>query len=635
MALTGGRILTDKFDFSAVVPAEYPATGQFYIGIDLADNVLKTMDEFGALSTIGGDTLASILAAGATTSGNNLVLTNNDLIKSSTVGGSRLDFGAAGDQLNLKTGSVSWVIATTTNLVVGDSTFGGYFQAGGSITPTVNQLAFVSAQAYLYHGTKLVLDTPSVRLATNTVISDAAGTGSRIDFSATGDNVVISTDAGALTQGWIWLMPSKMTLGFNSTGYYQSGGSITPTVNQVSIVAAQTYLYHGTKIALDSALVSVNTLSDTSDVASIDTNGRTGYDSTGTPSISWNGRTLADSANINSMSWNTRTLIDSSSISAANWNSRFLIDGTGVTAVDWTGAGRYLIDTAGLNSLSWQTRTLQDSAGNTSFYWTTFGVKIEAAKYITDTANNAGVDTNARVLIKSDGTTAQLDWNQGFLYNDWKVSSGNLGVNVTPGYKFHVKAPAASDYGAVIESSGVANAAYFFFFSSNEPVYYMQDTASQTKVALRVSGDSWLTGGNVGIGIDTPGFLLHTKAGFASQTVQNIESADNTGKITLGFIANGAFVTMVDSASAIAVQIDSAGASYFNGGQIAFGTTSPQSQIDVLGVNGYSQFRMRATYTPTGSADANGNDGDVAWDSGFIYLKTAAGAWKRAALSAF
>ncbi len=39
--------------------------------------------------------------------------------------------------------------------------------------------------------------------------------------------------------------------------------------------------------------------------------------------------------------------------------------------------------------------------------------------------------------------------------------------------------------------------------------------------------------------------------------------------------------------------------------------------------------------TPTGSADVSGSVGDIAWDSGFIYVKTAVGAWKRVALTTF
>jgi len=61
---------------------------------------------------------------------------------------------------------------------------------------------------------------------------------------------------------------------------------------------------------------------------------------------------------------------------------------------------------------------------------------------------------------------------------------------------------------------------------------------------------------------------------------------------------------------------------------------TPVSQLDLSATNGYAQFRMRTTYTPTSTADANGNTGDVAWDADYIYIKTAAG-WKRTALSTF
>ena len=63
-------------------------------------------------------------------------------------------------------------------------------------------------------------------------------------------------------------------------------------------------------------------------------------------------------------------------------------------------------------------------------------------------------------------------------------------------------------------------------------------------------------------------------------------------------------------------------------------TSTPTSAVDVAGANGYSQLRMRTTYTPSSTADANGNTGDFSWDSNYIYVKTASG-WKRAALTTF
>ena len=66
--------------------------------------------------------------------------------------------------------------------------------------------------------------------------------------------------------------------------------------------------------------------------------------------------------------------------------------------------------------------------------------------------------------------------------------------------------------------------------------------------------------------------------------------------------------------------------------RVGMGTTSPTATLDVSGSTGYDQIRMRTSYTPTGTADPNGNVGDIAWDDNYIYTKTTAG-WKRAALS--
>lgn len=63
-------------------------------------------------------------------------------------------------------------------------------------------------------------------------------------------------------------------------------------------------------------------------------------------------------------------------------------------------------------------------------------------------------------------------------------------------------------------------------------------------------------------------------------------------------------------------------------------TPSPTATLDVNGSTGYNQVRMRISYTPTDSLDANGNLGDIAWDDNYIYIKTTVG-WKRAALNTF
>jgi hypothetical protein len=71
-----------------------------------------------------------------------------------------------------------------------------------------------------------------------------------------------------------------------------------------------------------------------------------------------------------------------------------------------------------------------------------------------------------------------------------------------------------------------------------------------------------------------------------------------------------------------------------SGGFVGINTATPTSRADITGANGYTQLRLRTTYTPTSSADALGNVGDIAHDANYFYIKTSGG-WKRAALSTF
>lgn len=70
------------------------------------------------------------------------------------------------------------------------------------------------------------------------------------------------------------------------------------------------------------------------------------------------------------------------------------------------------------------------------------------------------------------------------------------------------------------------------------------------------------------------------------------------------------------------------------GGPVGIGTASPVSKLEVDGVNGYNQFRMKKSYTPTATSDPNGSIGDMAWDNNYLYIKTSQG-WKRVQLSTF
>lgn len=60
-------------------------------------------------------------------------------------------------------------------------------------------------------------------------------------------------------------------------------------------------------------------------------------------------------------------------------------------------------------------------------------------------------------------------------------------------------------------------------------------------------------------------------------------------------------------------------------------TETPTSTLDINGVSGSTQLRLRKSYTPTSTSDTNGNIGDIAWDNNYIYVKTNTG-WGRTLL---
>jgi hypothetical protein len=88
--------------------------------------------------------------------------------------------------------------------------------------------------------------------------------------------------------------------------------------------------------------------------------------------------------------------------------------------------------------------------------------------------------------------------------------------------------------------------------------------------------------------------------------------------------------------SANKLYLNSALSTYYDAvnDRITMNSGTPTSKLDLTGANGYTQLRLRTSYTPTSSSDTNGATGDFAWDDSFVYIKTSAG-WKRATLSTF
>ena len=85
----------------------------------------------------------------------------------------------------------------------------------------------------------------------------------------------------------------------------------------------------------------------------------------------------------------------------------------------------------------------------------------------------------------------------------------------------------------------------------------------------------------------------------------------------------------------ITMNLNVSGVNYLNSYSAAPGTltAAPLTLVSsALGTTG-DTFRIETTKTPTGAGA--GSAGQIAWDTGFLYICTASNVWKRVALSAF
>lgn len=104
----------------------------------------------------------------------------------------------------------------------------------------------------------------------------------------------------------------------------------------------------------------------------------------------------------------------------------------------------------------------------------------------------------------------------------------------------------------------------------------------------------------------------------------------------LGYNASYGSNTTISNSTAVGANItltDSNTVILGNNTNVGIGTTTPTSKLHIDGTAG-EQLRIENSFTPSSTSDTTGETGDIAWDDGYIYVKTSAG-WKRAALSTF
>ena len=115
-------------------------------------------------------------------------------------------------------------------------------------------------------------------------------------------------------------------------------------------------------------------------------------------------------------------------------------------------------------------------------------------------------------------------------------STGNVGIGTDdPDARLGIKSSGASTYPLLIKSSDNQQLFRFREESDTRGTFYINDASESSKVTLASSGNSSFMGGNVGIGTDSPSYLLHA------------QNSTSTGQSVMATSGNGQFIMAIGS----------------------------------------------------------------------------------------
>ena len=154
----------------------------------------------------------------------------------------------------------------------------------------------------------------------------------------------------------------------------------------------------------------------------------------------------------------------------------------------------------------------------------------------------------------------------------------------------------------------------------------IHNAAGDTVIQLSTSGDSWLMGGELGIGTNVPTSRLHVySAGDNTIPLQvNKSGGLQLFRIMQGGFGNGAF-SVHNSTGDTSVYITSNGNSWLLGGNLGIGTINPTNELTISGSS--PAIQLQNTGVNKGFLQVSGDDLRLATNNGNtgnIYLRTSA-----------
>lgn len=275
-------------------------------------------------------------------------------------------------------------------------------------------------------------------------------------------------------------------------------------------------------------------------------------------------------------------IVSNTSMQILTMNALFISgSGTGYRRLDRTNA---VIDTSGTTISTesyWQFNTFTGAwnVPTRILNGTTFFQNIEAPQHglIIDTVANDG-----RIRIgHSESLNANIIFQQG---------NANIGINY---------ATLSNALWSMPLYLGLAS------FGSNQTGIYMERSGTGANQQIR----QWTTR-----------FAVHGDAPSFQMSANGLDFGRRDGSVWNEWI------------DAITLSMDKTTGRWKFG---SFGTSTPTgatSRVHIVETNGYEQFRLETPYTPTSSADTNGETGQVVWDDDYVHIKTSTG-WKKTAIT--
>ena len=232
------------------------------------------------------------------------------------------------------------------------------------------------------------------------------------------------------------------------------------------------------------------------------------------------------------------------------------------------------------------------------------------------------------------------------------TTSGNVGIGTTaPAYKLDVNGDARVDSYLRFSSAGTYlrnNSSGALVLAANSGYietgwgarFRVRAQSGSDTIMLYGGGDSYINGGNLGIGTTAPDSKLHVSAASGIAFKVNPNNVDKEWYIDTtnpdhlkkeGNLILNADPTGVHTSTKISFNIDGSNKASINSdGDLGVGTTAQTSKVHVDGT-AMRQLRMGTAGGPSSNTDTSGAVGDMAYDDNYFYIKTASG-WGRVQL---